>query len=181
MWAPNLLNYYVWLIGHVHHESFENYDCLLSETWQTFYTNFSVPNDENRAADGFALRNRYASELLADLPDLGECRMLELLVGLAMRMNDVFYDWELPDQTGTYFWAMMTNLQLTQYTDEYVVEHPKSSLDDILMIFTILDARSYSKDGHGGLFPLNPNGTNHQNQREVELWYQMMSHMAEAT
>lgn len=180
MWSPDLIKYYAWLIEHIDRGYFEEYDLLLFETWKALYTNFSIPNDENRATDGFALRDRYMSEKLVNLPDFGECRMLELLIGLAMRMNDSFYDWDLSNQTAVYFWEMMKNLQLTQYTNEYFVARQGSSKNDILTTFTILNNRTYDEKGQGGLFPLGPDRTDCQDQRKVELWYQMMAYMAKA-
>jgi hypothetical protein len=131
-----------------------------------------VENDENRIADGKILREEFldATGYSVDDPDWIElgCSMLELLVGLAKRLD---YD---SVSVGPHYWFwvhLMHNIGLSQYNDA-------SSFDDC-DVEDILDRviyRSYEFDGSGGLFPLkHPK----QDQRRVELWYQMAAYVME--
>jgi len=177
MWAMKLVRYYRWLKNHVQKDPWHNeYTYLLDEAWKNDFTYF-IPHDENRAADGLELRKTFVKETGLDLygVDLGACRMLEFLIGLSIRMNENFYDWDYPKQVPIYFWQLMSNLGLDKYTDSYIMEMPNSSTDEICDIFRILNERRYTFDGqNGGLFPLDHPESD---QTLVEVWYQMMEYM----
>jgi hypothetical protein len=96
--------------------------------------------------------------------------MFEMLVSLSRHAS--FLDDQEP---AWWFWHMMENVGLHLYTD-HVYSYELSAeriVDDTLnrIIF-----RTYGADGHGGLFPLSrtPN-----DQRNVELWYQLNAYMIE--
>ena len=42
--------------------------------------------------------------------------------------------------------------------------------------FQMINERSYAFDGYGGLFPLRKP---HQDQRNIEIWYQMQAYLME--
>lgn len=128
-----------------------------------------VPNDDNRADDGRDLRVDFLTyedldvdRHWMDMP----CSMLELLIGLARRLA-----FEVDGEARTWFWRLMENLGLDKYNDNTLV--PEHELDRILdeVIW-----RTYNRRGHGGLFPLR---RSRQDQREVELWYQMQAYLLE--
>lgn len=66
---------------------------------------------------------------------------------------------------------MIENLNLKKYTDRETL--PVKTIDDILqqVIF-----RTYTASGIGGLFPLK---SPRDDQRRVELWYQLCSYLLE--
>jgi hypothetical protein len=68
----------------------------------------------------------------------------------------------------------MLHLDLYNYDDSYDFGEIHC---DIQNIFIRLNRREYDSDGgNGGLFPLNePN----EDQRDVEVWYQMMAYLQE--
>jgi len=132
-----------------------------------------VPNDDNRVADGKDLRYEFLDKLDLRVPeeedywlDLG-CSVLEVLVSLSRIL-----EFETGRTTEYWFMEMITNLGLKQYHDE---------AEDISerLINKILDEfiwRNYSHTGQGGLFPLlRPD----EDQREVELWYQLNAYILE--
>lgn len=129
-----------------------------------------IPNDDNRAGDGRALRYEFLSdnhitEVDRNWMELG-CSFLEMLLGLARRLC-----FESGGTTADWFWHLMGNLQLDIYRDS--VQIPHDEVEDILntVIF-----RTYRRDGLGGLFPLkHPR----RDQREVELWYQLNAYLME--
>ena len=139
---------------------------------------WSVRNDDNRYFDGIDLRNRfiwehlYSGDLEGELK--GHCTILEMIAALALRIDILMEDEGLEnDQVSKWFWVMMDNLGLTSYNDD--------DLDDILVheVNEILDRlvdRAYDEDGNGGLFPLTKPK---ENQKKVELWYQMNAYLLE--
>ncbi len=150
-----------------------SYDILFDIAWITNYE-YHIPNDDNRAADGLGLRRRFEYETSNKLPDLGPCRILEFLIGLAIRLNEAVYDNNEPNAERYWFWILMGTLELDEYTDEYDFD---AIHEEIYDIFGRLNARQYDQDGgNGGLFPLeNPS----QDQRGVEVWYQMQAYLSE--
>jgi len=135
-----------------------------------------VPNDDNRTMDGLKLREQFAEKARYNvLYALNfPCSMLEMLIGVARRMEDILYDCEQGDRTERWFWEIMSNLGLDRYTDmKYEDMYGKERID--VLIDAVL-ARTYKRNGKGGLFPLkNPK----KDQRKVEIWYQMCAYLDE--
>lgn len=130
-----------------------------------------VPNDDNRLEDGRYLREEFVyDQRLLDVEqnwmELG-CSMLEMLIGLSRRL----YFEEDGFTIDEWFWRLLENLGLHGLTDRggWSEQDVDEILDDVIW-------RTYEPDGHGGLFPLvEP----HEDQREVELWYQMSEYLLE--
>lgn len=168
-----LVNRYIrWLRGLVERPG-PFYDTLFDIAWEMSF-DWSIPNDDNRAIDGTELRKQFESETSTRLPFLGDCRMLEFLVGVAIRMNKAVYDYHDPEQVSDWFWVLIENLKLTHCDDIYL---SSGNLYEVSLAFSHLNLRSYDKDGqNGGLFPLNHAK---EDQRKVEVWYQMMAYLSE--
>ncbi len=161
-----------WLRGLVENPG-PSYDILFDIAWITHYE-YSVPNDDNRAQDGLMLRSRFEYETSIKLPDLGECRILEFLIALAIRLNESIYDHENPNLEAYWFWILIGSLELDEYDDSYDFTLIHGEIQDIFMR---LNKREYDSDGgNGGLFPL---ADPVQDQRGVEVWYQMMAYLQE--
>lgn len=130
-----------------------------------------VANDQNRAVDGTNLRLEYLNgEEAADEVWLSEeCSMLEMLIGLARRINFVT---QVP--TDVCFWLVLRNLGIGQgLTDDGFTEEDEAIVREMLAMVV---ERTYEYDGTGGLFPLNKP---HRDQRGVEIWYQMSAFLLE--
>lgn len=136
-----------------------------------------IPNDDNRVEDGRDLRYEFLDTISEDAryevdPDwmgLG-CSMLEMLIGLARRLAFEADGGEVRD----WFWQMLENVDLRRFNDRYF-----SKDIQVVAIDEVLDTiiwRVYNIDGHGGLFPLK---NSEEDQRFVELWYQMSSYLLE--
>lgn len=136
-----------------------------------------IDHDENRAYDGIELREDYLREI--NYPKYveieGECSVFEMIIALArtMAFETEEYD-EEGDHTAYWFWELMKNLGLTKYDDDSYAEleghmHVDFNID-------ILLERKYEPNGIGGLFPLK---RSRENQRKVELWYQMCAYLNE--
>lgn len=155
----------VWRPGPFH-------ETILNVAWITPFIYF-VDNDDNRSEDGIDLRSRFNHETPYWLPDIGNCRILEMLIGLAIRLNEQTYDYENPDRVKYWFWLLISNLGLDTPNDGYLID----SVEEIGDAFDILNMRQYNPDGSGGgLFPLKDPK---QDQREIEIWYQMQAWLGE--
>jgi hypothetical protein len=127
-----------------------------------------VPNDDNRVEDGRDLRREFFEEEHIDNVDLDwmqlGCSFLEMLIGLSKRLS-----FQADGEVNSWFWQLMENLRLEEYTDSPGVQAGR--VDEIL---DCVIWRTYSKNGAGGLFPLK---FPHQDQREVEIWFQMHAYL----
>lgn len=137
---------------------------------------WTIPNDDNRVHDGLNLREEYADLYNIDLESVGTepCCILEMLVALARRCSEQMRDLDDHDNPARWFWEMMENLGLdfcskTIYDTDY-------SEDLLNSILERLVERTYSYSGRHGLFPLNHP---EEDQRKVELWYQMSAYLME--
>jgi hypothetical protein len=137
-----------------------------------------IANDDNRVEDGLTLRNTFYDEQDIDPSqedDLSRpCTILEMLIALAGRMNFVLFDPHKGDQVSLWFWLFVDNLNLQKYDHDDEDALRKKKFNRIVLRKFV--NREYQSNGKGGLFPLNnPNS----DQREVELWYQMMAYINE--
>ena len=134
------------------------------------------PMDQNRANDGLQLRVDFINEHgpWGTSTNRGPCTFFEFLIALSKRMSFLMHGEGNHGQTAYYFWKLIGNMGLIKVTDdrwdycngEFFVE------DAIYRI----NERQYYDNGEGGLFPLrNPS----QNQRLVEIWYQMNAWLIE--
>lgn len=132
-----------------------------------------IPNDDNRAADGRDLRHEFLFESRISEDEIDPfwmelgCSFLEMLIGLARRLA---FEEDDGDPRAC-FWHLISVLELDGYTDNVVF--PYEVVDDKI---NAVIWRTYRKDGHGGLFPLkHPR----EDQREIELWYQLNAYLME--
>lgn len=139
---------------------------LLQQLFRTEFVWF-VPNDDNRAEDGRALRAEWTAEEEIEVDrewlSLG-CNFLELLIGLARRL-----DFETDGGVSEWFWQLIENLGLSGFTDAKYFE-----AEEVTDITHRVMFRSYDRDGNGGLFPLRRAS---KDQREVEIWYQLSEYL----
>lgn len=164
--------YFEWLYGQISSVKLKN----PSRTyWNLFRILFKkefiwwVPNDDNRVEDGKDLRYEFLEDAkesaTVDWLDLG-CSMLELFIGLSRRLA-----FETNAEPAEWFWELLENLDLRQYNDRVIVpcDEVEAALDKVIW-------RTYKRNGSGGLFPLK---RARQDQREVELWYQLGEYILE--
>jgi hypothetical protein len=142
---------------------------------QMFTTKFLwlVQRDENRLEDGKALRHVFLREqgIVLNRKERGwieiECSFLELVVGLANRL-----EFEAGGTVPYWFWRLMENIDLRGYHDG-VRDYPDDVVEGIL--YSVM-FRQYSHNGEGGFFPLREPC---EDQRGVELWYQLSAYVLE--
>lgn len=147
---------------------------VFSEVAHGIKFNHIVPHDDNRAMDGIDLRNQYAISTQEDhVLDGSGCTFLEMLIGLAIRMNDQAWDWKQPDKIPYWCSVLIINAGLTEFFDKIMDPLSEEELKRRLMT---INRRQYSSNGSGGFFPLSRPDSD---QRGVELWYQLMSWLDE--
>jgi hypothetical protein len=142
---------------------------------QMFTTKFLwlVPRDENRLEDGKALRNVFLRDQRIDRRDVDpnwidiECSFLELVVALANNL-----EFEAGGTVPYWFWKLLENIDLRQYHDA-VEDYPAEEVEGIL--YTVM-FRQYNRHGEGGLFPLKEPC---EDQRGIEIWYQLSAYVLE--
>lgn len=174
--------YYQWLIEKIDSERLDIYRMVLKmlHKKEFYYINAM---DENRNKDGQILRDRFVYEYFSGDPTKaydaleGPASMLEVMIGLAERMDAELY---LPaiqnrEEYVDSFWELFCNAGFDQLKDCDIFD----SWDDTSFdkkVTKILE-RKYNKAGEGGFFPIK--GRLRDDQRKLELWYQMQSYLIE--
>lgn len=152
-----------------------NYIRLAQELHQMEFR-AKLPADANRGMDGMQLRVDFM-RMHGDYgtaTNRGGCTMLELMVALSKRMNFLMDGNEKRHRTAYYFYTLLRNVGLDKVTDDrWDMMHGEFFTDDA--VYRIID-RQYEANGRGGFFPLKyPK----EDQRGVELWYQMQAWLNE--
>lgn len=170
--------YFKWLYHQVSSIRLKNpsrtYWSLLRHLYTKEYV-WLIPNDDNRVEDGRDLRYEFIDECHVDANRdwLGiGCSVLEMLIGLSRRLA-----FEDEGESRDWFWHILGNVDLRRINDRFYDEQREEKI--IKVINNTIDRiiwRTYNEDGNGGLFPLrHPT----EDQRDVELWYQMSAYLLE--
>lgn len=132
-----------------------------------------VSGDDNRAADGVALRYDFLDEYGIDPDDVDpgwfdlECSVFEMLFAFSKRCAfNTSLDYK------EWFWIFLDNLNLSEISDGSYREQ-KHYIYPTLETFV---GRGYDRHCRGGLFPVLQT---RRDQRKVELWYQFNEYLVE--
>lgn len=126
-----------------------------------------IPNDDNRADDGRELRREWVEETGSEVDQSWlafGCSFLEMLIGVSRRL-----EFETNGKAADWFWHLIDNLQLRACHDRSGFKE-----DEVEDIVSAVIWRTYEPDGTGGLFPI-PDTQN--DQREIEIWYQLSEYL----
>ena len=134
--------------------------------------------DNNRIADGIKLRYKFAEdtgktvEYVENEFDMSStCSILELIISLAIRIEEDMSDPDYGDRTVIWFWEMIKSLGLynmmvgEDYEDFLVLNTP--TIQTIIEKFINLE---YEPSGKGSLFTINNPDVD---VRTLDIWYQM--------
>lgn len=156
--------YLGWLALQVRQDNGRSYDQLLRIMLEKEFV-WHVPNDDNRIADGLDVRREFTGE--TGLRVEGPCSVLEVLIGLSRHL-----EFMAEGDAAGWAWQLLCNLELHKLSDPV---GPRKAIraDEIL---ETLIWRTYSPDGVGGFFPL---AWPDEDQRKVEIWYQMAFYVDE--
>lgn len=141
-----------------------------------------IPNDENRAWDGFDLRLQFAYERNRPLDFWvgtlsANCSMLEMMIALAKRMEvEIMYDPDFGDRTPLWFWTMFRNLGLENETNSAFCDTFLTHCDTLRKKSDTFCSRKYDKNGRGSLFFVQNSA---KNMPKIEIWYQMQYFLEE--
>jgi hypothetical protein len=127
-----------------------------------------VPNDDNRVEDGRDLRYEFADLIEDDAWLSLGCSMLEMMIGLARRLS-----FEADGEPAVWFWHLIDNLGFTKFNDRRYDDQIAEEVDEVLQDVIW---RNFNPNGEGGLFPLR---RPHDDQRLIEIWYQMNAYIIE--
>lgn len=132
---------------------------------------YRIRRDMGRAKDGIDLRRRFARDYervgIEEIETYlsGPCSVLEMMIALAFRCEEIMDNPVLGDRTRQWFWKMIINLGLGPMTDgNFDIDVVKDTVDVFLR-------RNYEPDGRGGLFTVRRTT---RDLRRVEIWTQMM-------
>lgn len=169
--------YFLWLCDRVNaNQEDRSYLLLLRDLHRKDFR-WSVPNDDNRAFEGKDLREDFCGEFnIAYFPTQFdyEVSMLEVIVALAVRCESIMADMDENIPMREWFWKLLSNVGLTKFTDEMYYDHGGTS--EVDRILERIIERTYHRNGKGGLFPLK---FAKEDQRKVELWYQMSVYLVD--
>ncbi len=162
--------YIGWLAEQITPNRRRNFDELLRIMHAKEFV-YVVVNDDSRTQDARDVRSDCFREFkvkpYVTTDVLGPISVLEILMALSRRMG--FMTSIAP---GEWAWVLLQNLELNGYSGR-IGRRWAEEIDDIL---ERLVWRQYGPDGQGGFFPL---AWPEEDQREVELWYQMAAYLAE--
>lgn len=161
--------YFDWMMTKIRASA--NYKELIDYLYRTPFE-ATMFEDNNRVAAGLDLVYQFAYENNIDYTEidsyfsnLRECSILEMMIALAMKMENQFLGGlSSEDQTWKWFWQMIKNLGLDIYDNRHFDGY---EIDCILATF--ID-RKYSSDGQGGLFHIR---NCKYDLRQVEIYNQM--------
>lgn len=172
MGEPIEIKYFNWLCTKVLEKNKQEYRALMEILFETEFV-WVVPADKHRVADGLELRYNYIRDNISKRDRVREhtleeipCSVLEVLLAFAKRAN---FQTDIPVKT--WFWEFMTNLGLDKYNQ--VSRRDEEEIEEILYTFIW---RIYEPDGTGGIFPMSQT---HNDQREIEIWYQFAEYIDE--
>lgn len=170
--------YYDWLcilIGINSGPVSRNYG-MLAQALHSMEFRAKLPADKNRGMDGMQLRVEFMQQHgpQGSATNRGPCTMLEFFVALAKRMSFLMNGNTGRHHTEYYFWKMMENLGLSSVTDDrWYFTNGDFFVEDAVWR---VQNREYDYSGKGGIFPLkHPR----EDQRCVEIWYQMQAWLGE--
>lgn len=176
--------YYEWLGAQVDDAYADKTNKRYTHLWRVLNdTEFvwTVPNDDNRASDALDLRAEFINLLGSGDIDKskgfvayhharldGPPSLVEVIIALSRHMA---FNTE-NTSAAQWAWQLIENLGWHRLANPIGPKKQARLEDDIEALLF----RTYNPDGHGGFFPL---GFPTQDQRKVELWYQMCAYLEE--
>jgi len=167
--------YFDWLISQINVQGTRSFYDLFGVLFNFEFV-WTVPHDHNRLQDGLDLRTEFLNEhshiprrevrKFFSTTEKG-ATVLEVLVALSRRLA-----FTAGGRPGDWAWTLLTNLRLNKMTDPFTEQKARK----VQNIIETLIWRQYREDGLGGFFPLN---WPEEDQRNVEIWYQMQKYVNE--
>lgn len=171
----NLMDYFSWLLGNL--DIVPGSDGLYEDYYEVLLEMFSIEfryvidKDFNRVSDALMLRKRFENGLRREVEWHNNCSVLEILIGLSRRLSeDVLGDENDENLKKHWFWTWFYNLGLMNFGGR---NFDKIEVGSRIAIWI---NRDFEYDGLGSPFPLVDPPCD---QRECEIWKQVMLYLAE--
>lgn len=163
----NVTNLYFQYLCDIVAKSHKKYSKLLFYLYdRTFDWEYEL--DLNRSFDGLDMRRGFELHTGNDRALLtGPCNMLEMMVALAIKIENTMVNLDKGDRTGQWFWTMIHSLGLESMTDS---NFDKDYVDEVLDRFM---KHEYRRDGKGGLFTIRgvPDDMRQEEIHTQMCWY----------
>ncbi|MBP5461574.1 MAG: hypothetical protein J6Y20_05550 [Lachnospiraceae bacterium] len=167
--------YFTWLLEKVTLSSLsidpKNYTKLLTYLYERSFNYYILPMDGNRSEDGIDLRySGFGYECNVDQHEIEryldhrDCSMLEMMVALAVKAENIVGDSQFGDRTAIWFWYMVKSLDLLRQDDAHFNEY------EVIFAIDCFINHDYKQNGKGGLFIVEDPP---RDMRDVEIWKQM--------
>lgn len=171
----NLMDYFSWLLGNL--DIVPGSDGLYEEYYEVLLELFSIEfryvieKDFNRVSDALMLRKRFENDLRREVEWHNNCSVLEILIGLSRRLSeDVLGDENDENLKKHWFWTWFYNLGLMNFGGR------NFNKIEVVGRVSLWMNRDFEYDGLGSPFPLVDPPCD---QRECEIWKQVMLYLAE--
>lgn len=136
-----------------------------------------VPFDRNRENDGIVkrryfldeYRGKITGEQIDEFLTSRSCSVFEMMAGLSIRINNEWLGTTDDPISYKFFFEMLRNLRIF---DEIPITEVEWRVD-------VWIDRAFDFDGNGSIFPLKINKLN-EDQRELEIWKQLMRYIHES-
>jgi hypothetical protein len=157
--------YITWLVNKMNIVDGRNYGMLLRELYrQDFYA--IIKYDEDRGADGIALRRIWADEVgYEGVLAFGPPRVLETLVGISLRIEDQIFGGPWADEWDykRIFWDLINNLGLLEYDGVL----SSSDYDNIVTILEEFLSKTSHCDTFANIFKFS---VTPKDLRKMNIW-----------
>ena len=169
--------YFTWLTSKIKNQDMKHHTQLLNHLSRINF-GYLMERDDNRFYDGIELRYHFGDEegihqaQIATELDVKPCSMLEMMVALSIRLENIMSNDKYGDRVPTWFWTMIKNMVLYQFTDAVY------NIDRVEMIIDKFINRDYQPNGKGGLFITDRKNID---MRGTEIWYQAMIFLEDET
>ena len=173
-------DYFEWMFEIVCRDRYEgnvSYRKLLIYLHDREFT-WTLPKDANRAEDGLDLRYQFAYDTGCACADGyldGPCSVLEMMIALAIKCEEIMDDPKVGDRTGQWFWKMIHNLGLGGMIDS------RFDSTEVEKVVTRFLNREYESNGVGGLFRVPSYTRLVPDLRRIEIWIQMLWYLDSIT
>lgn len=166
------IKYYEYLVDQLDASKYKKYSELIEILYGIEFIDISGV-DRNRIADAKNMYKAYCE--IMDIPyvDKDEESVFEVLLSLSIRCEQDIMGVPGSDENDKWFWIMLDNLGLLDFDNRKINRITDAEINKIVDIFL---RREYKFNGEGGIFPLK-NAEN--DQRKVELWYQLSAYLNE--
>jgi hypothetical protein len=170
--------YFTWLsdqvgTGSTHPKA--RHDEFLTQLYMKEFAWNDIPGDNNRLEDGRALRYEFISQAGYERVDarwMGmSCSFLELMMGLSRRLSFL-----VGREPREWFWHLVYVIGAHPCSDSNYRRAPVQLHNRIDAMMDRIIWRQYHPNGYGGFFPLDHP---QEDQRFVEIWYQMNAYLIE--